>query len=374
MMKRVLIVGPVPQYAGGASRFVKDMLDADLGYEIVPFDTSRPLKPSRKTVIGYQGILDVGVLWAIRNVLITLSHMVLFPFHLVASRAPIVHICTSNFWVFWESTVYAIIARILGRRTILHIHTDFISFYKATGQFGRKWMARALTVMDRVIVLTESAAIVARKLTNPERISMVPTSIRKSELPEVIPCSGRSEPVTMLFMGGHHATRKGVNELAQAIPRVLEQCSCRFIIAGGKDVEKVYRALCRSGYGESVEYVGWVPEEEKSGLLGRADVYVLPSNAEGMPRGLIEAMAVGLPVISTRIGGIPDMIIEGQNGFLVDAGDVQALVESIVLLALAPDLRERMRQANINKVHSQWLQESVFQSYRHLYDELLRAD
>ena len=373
MVKRVLIVGPVPQY-GGASRFMEDMLDADLGYKIIPFDTSRPPKPSVRSKVGYQGILDAGVWWAIRNMLVTLWHIVSFPFHLLVSRAPIVHICTSNFWVFWESMAYGILARIFHRHTILHIHTDFPGFYDASGPFGHRWMARALVVMDRVIVLTESAAIIARKLTDPNKVRVIPTSIKRSDIPESSSRCKAAGPVRVLFMGGNYAARKGVDMLVQAIPRVLQQHPCRFIIVGTDDAKQAYRVVCESGYGESVEYMAWVSEEEKLALLIQADIYVLPSVSEGMPRGLIEAMAAGLPVVSTRVGGIPDMIVHGKNGFLIDAGDIQALAENIVRLARDPDLRGQIRQANINKVHSQWLQESVFQSYRHMYDELLGAD
>lgn len=372
-MNRVLIIGPVPQY-GGASRFVKDMLESDLGYYIIPFDTSRPPKPFVKPRMGYQGILDAGIWWAIRNALITTWHIVSFPFFLIASKASIVHICTSGFWVFWESITYGVLARFLKRRTILHIHTDFPGFYNANGQIERKLIQWGLRVMDRVIVLTESAATIARRLTDSDKVCVIPTSIRKSDIPDISTYQKKFDGVSVLFMGGNYAKRKGIDQLVQAIPKVVQKCACRFVISGVGDAEQAYQLLCRSGYERFVEFVGWVSEDEKAALLAQADIYVLPSIAEGMPRGLIEAMAVGLPVISTKVGGIPDFITHGENGLLVATGDVDGLVDNIVRLANDHKLRSLMRHANIQKVNSTLLQENVFNAYKHLYNTLLSAE
>lgn len=369
-MNRVLIVGPVPQKCG-VSRFVKDMLEADLGYIILPFDTSRPRKLSVKHTTGYQGILDAGVWWAIRNALITIWHILSFPFFLIASKASIVHLTTANFMGFWESVTYGVLARLLKRRTILHIHDDFPGFYSASGSTERKLMRWGLKVMDRVIVLTESAAVIARKLVDPDKVCVIPTSIRKSDIPDTSRYTKNSDGIKVLFMGGISAKRKGIDQLVQAIPKVVKKCACRFVISGVGDAEQAYQLLCRSGYEKFIEFVGWVSEDEKAALLAQADIYVLPSIAEGMPRGLIEAMAVGLPVIATNVGGIPDFITHGENGLLIEVGNVDALADAIVRLTSDAELRTRIRGSNIEKVRSQFIQEQVFQSYRLIYDELL---
>jgi glycosyltransferase involved in cell wall biosynthesis len=324
--------------------------------------------------MGYQGILDAGGWWVIRNALITFWHILSFPFSLIASKASIVHICTSGFWVFWESVAYGVIARILHRRTILHIHTDFPGFYSASGPKERWLMGWGLKVMDRVIVLTESAAAIVRGLVASDKVCVIPTSIRKSDIPDTSTYQKKSDGVTVLFMGGNYAKRKGIDQLVQAIPKVVEKCVCRFVISGVGDAEQAYQHLCGSGYENIIEYVGWVSEDEKAALLAQADIYVLPSIAEGMPRGLIEAMAVGLPVISTKVGGIPDFITHGENGLLVATGDVDGLVDNIVRLANDHKLRSLMRHANIQKVNSTLLQENVFNAYKHLYNTLLSAE
>lgn len=77
-------------------------------------------------------------------------------------------------------------------------------------------------------------------------------------------------------------------------------------------------------------------------MLNGADVYVLPSYKEGLPISILEAMSYSLPVISTRVGGIPEIIMNGKNGLLINPGDKEALYESIIKLKNSEELRIRM--------------------------------
>jgi glycosyltransferase involved in cell wall biosynthesis len=93
---------------------------------------------------------------------------------------------------------------------------------------------------------------------------------------------------------------------------------------------------------ESVEMPGSVVGESKEGAYKQADIYVLPSYAEGMPIGLLEAMSYGLVCITTPVGGIPEVIQDGQNGVLIPPGDTKALTEVLDRLICEPDLRFRL--------------------------------
>jgi colanic acid/amylovoran biosynthesis glycosyltransferase len=80
---------------------------------------------------------------------------------------------------------------------------------------------------------------------------------------------------------------------------------------------------------ERVHLLGWKSSDEVAEALRRTSVFVLPSFAEGLPVVIMEAMALGRPVISTYVAGIPELVIPGENGWLVPAGDVQALVNAM---------------------------------------------
>jgi glycosyltransferase involved in cell wall biosynthesis len=94
------------------------------------------------------------------------------------------------------------------------------------------------------------------------------------------------------------------------------------------------------------ELTGDVREERKTSLLQSASLFVLPSHNEGLPIALAEGMAAGLPVISTPVGGIPEIIRNGYNGFLVPPGDADALADKLFILASDPQLRHTMGSRN----------------------------
>ena len=99
------------------------------------------------------------------------------------------------------------------------------------------------------------------------------------------------------------------------------------------------------GLAAQVEFLGWVAGEAKQAQLAQADVFVLPSYNEGLPVSLLEAMAYGVPVISTRVGGIPELVRDGIDGFLIEPGDRAALEDRLRRLAEDARLRQTMGDA-----------------------------
>jgi glycosyltransferase involved in cell wall biosynthesis len=97
---------------------------------------------------------------------------------------------------------------------------------------------------------------------------------------------------------------------------------------------------------------------------------VLPSFDEGMPYSLVEAMAAGLPVVSTNVGGIPDLILNGENGFLVPPGCPQELADSILFLIKNKNLSRTISENNKNKVAKDYSIHAMFQKIMLLCDEL----
>jgi glycosyltransferase involved in cell wall biosynthesis len=157
---------------------------------------------------------------------------------------------------------------------------------------------------------------------------------------------------TVLFMGWLGA-RKGLPEALRAVPLVRKEVpEARFIFAGVVEklekelIEPLCEAAERAG---GVVFPGFVAGEGKLALLSQASALILPSHAENLPVSVIEAMAMGLPVVTTPVGGVPEVVIDGHNGFLIEPGDYQALADRIVRLAKDPELRRAMGQANAAK-------------------------
>jgi glycosyltransferase involved in cell wall biosynthesis len=99
------------------------------------------------------------------------------------------------------------------------------------------------------------------------------------------------------------------------------------------------------GVSNAVEFLGWIDGAAKAQALAEATVYALPSYMEGLPMGVLEAMAVGLPVVATTVGGIPDVIEDGVTGLLIEPGDQDGLARALSLLLSDAALRHRMGAA-----------------------------
>jgi glycosyltransferase involved in cell wall biosynthesis len=116
--------------------------------------------------------------------------------------------------------------------------------------------------------------------------------------------------------------------------------------------------------------LGWVSGPAKDRELQQATVYVLPSYIEGLPMGVLEAMAAGTPTIATKVGGIPDAIDDGAMGFLVEPGDVNALADRISKLLADPALRERFASEARARIVSTFSPERVLARLEDVYRRL----
>jgi glycosyltransferase involved in cell wall biosynthesis len=147
--------------------------------------------------------------------------------------------------------------------------------------------------------------------------------------------------VRVLF-AGTMGKLKGERDLIAALRRVPDLTSRVRLVMLGRGAETI-EPLCReSGLWPVIDHFGAVPLDERVTFFKWADLFVLPTYAEGMPMVVLEAMAAGLPIISTPVGGIPELIENGVEGFLVEPGDVNALADRITRLVEDRTERQQM--------------------------------
>ncbi len=150
--------------------------------------------------------------------------------------------------------------------------------------------------------------------------------------------------VRLLFVGSL-IVRKGLHDLLEAL-HDPDLDDVRLIVVGEGLYSPQLMEMCdRLGLKNRIDWKGIVPPVEVAALMRSSDILCLPSYMEGRPNAVNEAMASGLPVIATRVGGIPDMVEEGKTALLFDAGNVQELRQCLLQLVSDPKLRRRMGAA-----------------------------
>jgi glycosyltransferase involved in cell wall biosynthesis len=172
-----------------------------------------------------------------------------------------------------------------------------------------------------------------------------------------VPRPPRDRP-TVFFLG-RLSEPKGVWDLLAAVRPVAEQVpNVRFVVGGTAEfpaVEaEIARAAAEPGLGARVEFPGTLTGDQKLAAFAAADVFCLPSHLENQPVVLLEAMAAGLPVVSTRVGTIPELVSDGVEGFLIAPRDRDALTAQLVRLLGDPELRAGMGSRGRARVASEF--------------------
>lgn len=202
---------------------------------------------------------------------------------------------------------------------------------------------------DAVLALTED---MKKKMQNISKrdVSVIPNGIDYERFYDVV----RSEKVrkvkTILFVGRLHQV-KGVRYLIEAMAIVHSKYPDIKLIIIGDGVERQNLGALseKLALGDCIRFIGRVEQESIPLIMKQADIFVLPSISEGFGIVILEAMASGLPIIATRVGGIPDVVEDGVNGYLVDARNTDEIAKNIIKLIQNDVVRIEMAIQNMEK-------------------------
>jgi glycosyltransferase involved in cell wall biosynthesis len=278
---------------------------------------------------------------------------------------PLVHVQCSSRASFWRKSIVCLMARGAGRPYILHIHSGaFVRFYEESGPFARRYIRNIVEHAGTVIALSEQWRERLLRAFPDAQVEVLSNALVPPPIDQVRPARER-DPVVLYL--GDISRQKGVHDLVAALaetPELRLVCGGLAPPSGGLEPTQLERMPGVSG---RVSFPGWLGPESKRAALSKAAVFVLPSYAEGLPMALLEAMAWGIPVIATPVGGIPDLITHGENGLLVQPGDVSALTRALRDLAGNVELREKLGRAARARIDQAYALESVLARLGKLY-------
>jgi len=285
-------------------------------------------------------------------------------------KVVLVHIHTSHKYSFARKSICVFLCRILRKKTILHIHaSNFEGFFLSRSFFVNRWVGYVLRKCDLVLVLCRDwqhkltrafPGVRVDTLANPAAVAIRSSQRERGHLPD-----GR---LTLLFVG-YLRSSKGIEDIVE-LARLLKnegRNRAMIIVAGKGAMERwLLDAIRTEKLEEYLEFKGWVYGEAKERLFLSADVFLLPSHAEGMPMAILEAMSYGLPILATRIAGIPDIVRPGYNGYLYRPGDVAGFLTGVKKVMGDSALRDRLGANSLTEVR-QYKQEIIFAKLTDFY-------
>ncbi|MBO4721819.1 MAG: glycosyltransferase family 4 protein [Muribaculaceae bacterium] len=283
-------------------------------------------------------------------------------------KIKIVHIHTASNFSFKRSSWFVRLAKLFKKKIILHVHGGgFKDYYYANN--NADFVRKTLCKCDLIVVLTDAWADWFRTEVGIDNLKVLPNLI-----PEPAPCEieRNDDRFHLLFLGLINEP-KGVFDLVNAIKSNNEKLEGRFKlhVGGNGQVERLKNEIAASHLEDLVKYEGWVDSSAKHKLFCTCDALILPSYIEGLPLSILEAMSYRKPVISTPVGGIPSMIDDGVNGFLIKPGDGSSFIERIIYLINHKSECRSMGDLSFERI-SKHFPESVSDELVDLYEGVIR--
>ena len=272
-------------------------------------------------------------------------------------------------------------------RRALVVHTFhghvFHGYFSRSGSLAVRIVERLLARMtDRVVAISQRqrADLVDRYRVAPaNRVVIVPLGLELDPFFELGPVDhalrrelGFPDATVLFGYIGRLVTIKALPTLLDAFARAHEQVpNVRLVIVGDGDQRAILEERTKSlGIEEEVRFVGW--RYDLATIYGGLDAVVLSSLNEGTPVTLIEAMAAGRPTVATDVGGVPDVVADGETGWIVPPADPRALADAMVRLANSPEERFRLGAAG-RDVADRFRAERLLTSLAALYRDGLAA-
>ncbi|MFC4811401.1 glycosyltransferase family 4 protein [Paenibacillus sp. GCM10023250] len=335
MKIKVLIVGSSLEDKGGIVTVIENILQ-NVDREMVNI----------KTISTYLTGSKLLRIWTY------FTGILLLLVNLFAFKPDIVHIHMSYKGSFYRKSLIILLLKPFRVPVITHIHgSSFKDFYAGMSPMARSYCYYILNSSTKIVVLSKEWYQFFSTIVNKDKLKILYNAVKP---PQLIRTKEENPFPVCLFLG-RMSVRKGIFDLLEAVQMIKSRNICtRFILAGDGEVDKVRSIVKDNCLEDYVEVVGWVDKEEKDELLRKSDILILPSYNEGLPMAILEAMSFGLSIISTTVGGIPELVINGENGYLIQAGEVDTLCTRIEMLVDNKKLRQQLRNNNIRRIREDY--------------------
>ena len=305
-----------------------------------------------------------GVIWGIINFLFLLS---------TRPHIKIIHIHGASYSSFYRKFLFFRISRFFGKKVIYHIHGGkYHIFFKNAKSIERQLIQNFINHSECIICLSHSWKIFFESQFSPKRLSIIPNIIEEPKLFKKL--SKYQSAKNFLFLGSI-STNKGIWLLLDVLREHITEIDGKavFHIGGNGETKKLKNLIQEYDLNDVVKFIGWVNGEFKHDQLSSADVYIQPSYNEGLPISILEAMSYSLPILSTTVGGIPEVVTQ-KNGILCEPGNKEELWRAIKFFIYADNSSlSKMGEESFLMVQPH-LPEAVHKRLNYLYNSLMIKD
>lgn len=346
---RVLMVGD-PKPPGGMATIINEILQSSIAnkVDLAFFDNGKRTPPGR------------SIAQAVASQLQMLGEYIGL---LLRKRPHVVHLHSGGRFDFYRYSPYVFIARLFRARVVFHNHLGaFESFYNSQSTLRRAYIRFTLARCHSVLAFSQWWKDAYSKITSATSVRVLYNAIKadpwenNTPRPKARETLGIPATCTAVLVMGVKCKNKGSFDIIDAAPAIAQaDPSVRLVLVGpdewaAKGTNDEMARLCRERNLEQIiDLRGEADLTQRLLHYAAADIFMLPSYSEGAPMTVIEAMAAGLPVISTPVGAVPEMVDHGGTGLLIPPGRPDQIAQAVLKLSKNAALRAQMGAAGHDK-------------------------
>jgi glycosyltransferase involved in cell wall biosynthesis len=269
-----------------------------------------------------------------------------------------------------------IIATLNRKKIVVHLRGGKLSLNNEISIFQKFIIKNSLRLADKVLVLgekerefTEDYYVIPRT-----KIKVLPNAVVVPEEASVfkkLSSRNREDCIINILFIGRIDKNKGLKEIVETFKNfTYKHYSFQFILAGTGPDQEWFIGECKKLLDERFHFLGVVDYNKKNEVLMETDIFILPSYFEGLPNGLLENMSFGSVPICTPVGAIPEVIIDKNNGFIIEKNSSDQLISAIELLINDKDLRFNLGMNAYNTIRDKFSLDSYIKQLNAIYNEL----
>lgn len=324
--KIIVMLGPSPSERGGMGSVAKLILS------IVSRDFAI------RHITTWNG--QVSRFRQLSSAIVFIKAFLAFLLKLSRREGDLVHLHISERGSVIRKSMIALVCMATGKPFILHTHgCEFHEFYGELPPGIQQLITALFRRSACLIALSESWRnyYIETCHLEPERVVVLNNPVA---LPEKWQKTEKVGKLKFVFLGKINK-RKGIFDILTALAKLEPQYrnQVELVLAGTGEIAEVENLATELGIEKQIVFLGWVNQEQRDQLLAESDVMLLPSYNEGLPMAILEAMSWGIPIITTPVGGIPEVIEHGKSGLLVTPGHILELITAMESLIENPALR-----------------------------------
>ncbi|MCM1141788.1 MAG: glycosyltransferase family 4 protein, partial [Muribaculum sp.] len=280
----------------------------------------------------------------------------------------IVHIHTADYGTEKRKRIFARIAKIFGKKLIVHLHscdptTSIIGEYKDLYNY-------TFHNADKIILLSKTWRNLAINSFPDIRDKF---HVLYNPCPTVVSSKFEERKRYILFAASV-IQRKGYEDLIRAFAKIAKDFpEWELKIAGNGEIENAKQVALELGVSQQIEFLGWINGNAKDKVFRNASIYCLPSHSEGFPMGVLDAWAYHLPVVSTPVGGLPDVAVDMKNILLFTPKDIEGLSNKLRLLMSDSELYQVITNASAEFADDKFNIKNICAQLGAIYESTARA-